>query len=155
MRCLSVCNSPRSPVGHPASLPHYGASSELIDRSSGRTETTSTHNTHRESEATTPRVTSRTYLLLGEQGPHIKRLAHLPRRLPGLEPGPLDCESRCVCISLFDLLQSLTRQPDVTLRNELRAHYFRSSDRPETRHTPHTGTTRSQLLDLHPVPTHC
>ncbi|MPC63741.1 Down syndrome cell adhesion molecule-like protein 1 [Portunus trituberculatus] len=29
-----VCNSPRSSAGHPASLPHYGASSELIDRSS-------------------------------------------------------------------------------------------------------------------------
>ncbi|MPC26573.1 hypothetical protein E2C01_019715 [Portunus trituberculatus] len=49
----SVCTSPRSPPGHPASLPHYGANSELIDRSSGRTETTS-HSTHRESEATTP-----------------------------------------------------------------------------------------------------
>ncbi|MPC34134.1 Oxysterol-binding protein-related protein 1 [Portunus trituberculatus] len=49
-----VCNSPRSPTGHPASLPHYEASSELIDRSSGRTETT-TYSTHRESEATTPR----------------------------------------------------------------------------------------------------
>ncbi|MPC99777.1 DNA replication licensing factor MCM2 [Portunus trituberculatus] len=57
--------SPRLPAGHPASLPHYGASSELIDRSSGRTETT-THSTHRESQTTTPRVTSRTYLLLGE-----------------------------------------------------------------------------------------
>ncbi|MPC58728.1 hypothetical protein E2C01_052737 [Portunus trituberculatus] len=38
--------SPRSSDGHPASLPHYGASSELIDRSSGRTETT-THSTSR------------------------------------------------------------------------------------------------------------
>ncbi|MPC76285.1 hypothetical protein E2C01_070694 [Portunus trituberculatus] len=40
----SAQNSPvsslLSPPGHPASLPHYGASSELIDRSSGRTETT-------------------------------------------------------------------------------------------------------------------
>ncbi|MPC92518.1 hypothetical protein E2C01_087611 [Portunus trituberculatus] len=36
------------------------------------------HAPHRESEATPPRVTPRTYLLLGEQGPHIKRLAHLP-----------------------------------------------------------------------------
>ncbi|MPC26790.1 hypothetical protein E2C01_019940 [Portunus trituberculatus] len=41
----------------------------------------------------------------------------------------------------YILSQSLTRQPDVTLRNKLRAHCFRSSDRPETRHTPHTGTT--------------
>ncbi|MPC81575.1 hypothetical protein E2C01_076200 [Portunus trituberculatus] len=40
------CNSPRSSPGHPAILPHYGASSELIDRSSGRTETR-THSTHR------------------------------------------------------------------------------------------------------------
>ena len=46
----------------------YGASSEVVDRSSGRAETTS-HTTHRDSEATTPRLTSRTYLLLlGEQG---------------------------------------------------------------------------------------
>ncbi|MPC39649.1 hypothetical protein E2C01_033194 [Portunus trituberculatus] len=29
-----MCNSPRLSAGHPASLPHYGASSELIDRSS-------------------------------------------------------------------------------------------------------------------------
>ena len=36
------------------------------DRSSGRAETTS-HTTHRDSEATTPRLASRTYLLLGEQ----------------------------------------------------------------------------------------
>ncbi|MPD05796.1 hypothetical protein E2C01_101563 [Portunus trituberculatus] len=49
-----MCNSPRSSAGHPASLPQYGASSELIDRSSGRTEPTSTHSTHRESEVTMP-----------------------------------------------------------------------------------------------------
>ncbi|MPC24318.1 Eukaryotic peptide chain release factor subunit 1 [Portunus trituberculatus] len=53
------------PAGHPASLPHYGVSSELIDQSSDRTETT-THSTHWESEATTPRVTSHTYLLLAQ-----------------------------------------------------------------------------------------
>ena len=41
----------------------YGVSSELIDRSLGRAETTS-HTTHRDSVATTPRVTSHTYLLL-------------------------------------------------------------------------------------------
>ncbi|MPC33333.1 hypothetical protein E2C01_026678 [Portunus trituberculatus] len=70
-----VCNSPRSPTGHPASLPHYGARSELIDLSSSRTEST-THSTYRESEATTPRVTSRTYLLLGVQGLHFKRRAN-------------------------------------------------------------------------------
>ena len=45
----------------------YGASSEFIDRSSGRAETTS-HTTHRDSEATTPRVTSRTNLLLVNRG---------------------------------------------------------------------------------------
>ena len=55
-----VCWSPSQP------LP-YGTNSELIDRSSGRPETTS-HSTHRESKATTPRVTSCTYLLLGDQG---------------------------------------------------------------------------------------
>ena len=47
--------------------PAYGASSELINRSSGRAETTS-HTTHWDSEATTPRVTSLTYLLQSEQG---------------------------------------------------------------------------------------
>ena len=56
-----ACWSPSQP------LP-YGSSSEFIDRSSGRAETTS-HTANRDSEATTPRVTSRTYLLLlGEQG---------------------------------------------------------------------------------------
>ncbi|XP_045105552.1 uncharacterized protein LOC123501022 [Portunus trituberculatus] len=44
-----------------------------------------------------------------------------------------------LCVSLFDLVQFLRRQPDVTLRNELRAHYFQSWARPETRHTPHCG----------------
>ncbi|MPC38066.1 hypothetical protein E2C01_031567 [Portunus trituberculatus] len=39
-------------VDHPANLPHYGASSEFIDRSLDRTETTA-HSTHREGEATT------------------------------------------------------------------------------------------------------
>ncbi|MPC71591.1 hypothetical protein E2C01_065873 [Portunus trituberculatus] len=40
-RLRSMCNSPPwSHAGHPASLPHYGASSELMDQSSGRTETT-------------------------------------------------------------------------------------------------------------------
>ncbi|MPC36506.1 Structural maintenance of chromosomes protein 5 [Portunus trituberculatus] len=34
-------------AGYPASVPHYGASSELIDRSLGRTETTP-HSTHQE-----------------------------------------------------------------------------------------------------------
>ncbi|MPC08597.1 hypothetical protein E2C01_001184 [Portunus trituberculatus] len=50
-----------------------------------------------------------------------------------------------VCNSLFDLLQSLTRQPDVTLRNELRVHYFRSWDRSETRHTTHRDNKISTL----------
>ncbi|MPC32871.1 hypothetical protein E2C01_026202 [Portunus trituberculatus] len=63
---LTPRNSPRSSAGYPASLFYYGASAELIDRSSGRAETT-TRSTNRESEATTPRVTSHTYLLLGEQ----------------------------------------------------------------------------------------
>ena len=45
----------------------YGTSSKLIDQSSGWAQTTS-HTTHWESEVTTPRVTSRTYMLLGEQG---------------------------------------------------------------------------------------
>ncbi|MPC39146.1 hypothetical protein E2C01_032668 [Portunus trituberculatus] len=38
------------------------------------------------------------------------------------------CEREVVYVfhCLFDLLQSLTRQPDVTLRSELKAHYFRS-----------------------------
>ena len=56
-----ACWSPSQPFP-------YRASSELTDRSSGRAETTS-HTTHRESEAIIPRVTSRTYLLIGEQGP--------------------------------------------------------------------------------------
>ena len=55
-----ACWSPSQPFP-------YGANSELIDRYPGRAETTS-HATHRDSEATTPRGTSRTYLLLGEQG---------------------------------------------------------------------------------------
>ena len=46
---------------HLRSVITHGASSELIDRSSGRAESTS-HTTHRDSKATTP------YLLLGEQG---------------------------------------------------------------------------------------
>ena len=45
----------------------YGASTELIDRSWGRAETTS-HTTHWECEATTLRITSRTYLLLVNRG---------------------------------------------------------------------------------------
>ena len=55
-----ACWSPSQPFP-------YRASSELIDRSSGRAETTS-HTAHQDSEATTPLVTSRTYLLLSEQG---------------------------------------------------------------------------------------
>ncbi|MPC90988.1 hypothetical protein E2C01_085996 [Portunus trituberculatus] len=74
--CDGSCRCQEFPL---SSLSHYGTSSELIDRSSGRTETTP-HSTHRENEAATPRVTSRTYLLLGEHGLHIKKLAHLPSR---------------------------------------------------------------------------
>ena len=55
--------------------------------------------------------------------------------------------SVCVCISPVDLLQPLPRQPDVPLWRELRAHIDQSLGRPETTHTPHTGTARSQLLD--------
>ena len=65
--CVCVCYSPRSPTGHPASLSLRMELRAHVDRSLGRAETTS-HTTHRDSEATTPRVTSRTYLLLGEQG---------------------------------------------------------------------------------------
>ena len=96
-----ACWSPSQPFP-------YEESSELIDRSSGRAETTS-HTTHRDSEATPPQVTSRTYLLLlGEQGIDThKRLAHLPRRARDSNPGPLSCEPNviittihgvCVCV---------------------------------------------------------
>ena len=57
----------------PLTFPH-GVSSELTDRSSGRTETIS-HTTHQNREATTHRIAYHTYLLLGEQG-----LAQQPRR---------------------------------------------------------------------------
>ena len=66
-KCVCVC------VIHHGCLlvtqPAYpdGGSSELMDRSLGRAETTS-HTTYRDSKATAPRVTSCTYLLLGEQG---------------------------------------------------------------------------------------
>ena len=61
----------------------YGASSELIDRSSERAETPS-HTTHRNSKAT-----SRTYLLPGEQGvdTHYEDCPFASPR-PGLESRP-------------------------------------------------------------------
>ena len=57
--CVRVKLLSRSPADHPPSL-------FPTDRSSGRAETTS-YTVHRDSEATTPRVTSHTYLILGEQ----------------------------------------------------------------------------------------
>lgn len=51
---------------------------KLIDRSSGRTETTS-HTIYQNSEATVSRVTYCTYLLPDEQGLHINRIDDLPR----------------------------------------------------------------------------
>ena len=62
--CVCVIHLGRLLVTQPA-FPYEG-SSEFIDRSLGRAETTS-HTTHQDSEATTHRVTSYTYLLLGEQ----------------------------------------------------------------------------------------
>ena len=62
----------------------YGVSSELIDGSSGRTETKS-HTTEWDSKATPLRLTSHAYLLVGEQGLHIKSLFVL--QYPGLKPG--------------------------------------------------------------------
>ena len=50
---------------------------------------------------------------------------------------------------------SLSRQPAVPLWKELRAHSDQFLGWTETTHTQHTGTTRSQSLDLHPVPIHC
>ncbi|MPC18303.1 hypothetical protein E2C01_011181 [Portunus trituberculatus] len=46
-------NLPQVAYWSPNQSTHYGAMSELMDRSSGRTETTA-HSTHRESVTTTP-----------------------------------------------------------------------------------------------------
>ncbi|MPC71299.1 hypothetical protein E2C01_065573 [Portunus trituberculatus] len=86
--CVCVlCNSPQSSAGHPASLPHYRASSELIDRSSCRTETTS-HTTHTGEVRPQPLRLHpvATYLLLGEQGPHLACPFASP--LPGTQTQP-------------------------------------------------------------------
>ena len=62
----------------------------------------------KDSEATTPWVTSRSYLLLCEQGLHIKRLPHLPWCTWDLKLCLLDCEQSvltttlcCVCVCVW------------------------------------------------------
>ena len=68
--CVCVIHLGRLLVTQPV-VPHYGASSELIitDLRVGLRP----HTQHtRDNEVTTPRFTSRTYSLLGEQELHVK-----------------------------------------------------------------------------------
>ena len=55
------------------------------------------------------------------------------------------------------LMQALTLSLHSLLlvSQELRAHTDQSLGWTETTDTQHTKITRSQLLDLHPIPTHC
>ncbi|MPC54375.1 hypothetical protein E2C01_048286 [Portunus trituberculatus] len=76
---VCVCVYSWLPADHPTSLTHYRVRSEVISQSSGRTETTP-YSTHRESKATTPQLTSRTYLLVG--GPHNFNVICLHNSLP-------------------------------------------------------------------------
>ncbi|MPC78225.1 hypothetical protein E2C01_072708 [Portunus trituberculatus] len=108
---LGSCIHDHLLVTQPAFLITERASSEFIDRSSGKIETTP-YSTHRESEATTPRITSRTFLLLGEHGLHIK--AHFARSL-------FSCETAS-CDSMFDetwreiIAHIISRKTTITAR---------------------------------------
>ena len=65
------------------------------------------------------------------------------------------CVCVCVCAIRHRSAADLGRQPAVSLWKEPMAHSDQYSGRVETTHTPHTNKARSQLLDLHPVPTRC
>ena len=58
------------------------------------------------------------------------------------------CNSLTVC---FWSRKTASRSP----LERAMAHSDQSSGKAETTHIPHTEKARSQLLDLHPVPTHC
>ena len=71
------------------SQPVFSLRREL--RASGRAETT-LYTTHRDSEATTPQVTSRTYLLLGEQELEIHfKILPICLATPGIRTRALSC----------------------------------------------------------------